>query len=762
VLCNFFSGGTLRRCGSPWVLLCAVWFFGATEKAGAGDDSDDSALTERLARQVVIYRDSYGVPHIDAANDQAASFAFAYAQAEDYFWQVEDNYILSLGRYAEVHGPSGLNSDLLNRAFEIVPTSQADYQSLPDETKSLCEAFAAGLNYYLAMNPHVKPRLITRFEPWHSLACGRQLLLELTFRYTRIHSNYMPRVHPLIAAATGSNAWAIGPERTKSGHAMLFANPHQPWFGFGQMYEAHLRSDEGWNFTGATFFGSPLPTMGHNEDCGWSFTTNEPDIADLWRETFDDPEHRLNYRYDGGYRTAVEWQEKVGVKTHSGVKEKTYTFRKTHHGPIVAKEDKQHQLAARIGRLRESILLRQMQALVRAKNLSDFKSGMAGLDFPIMNALYADRHGDIYFLYNGTVPRRDPRFDWSKPVDGSDPATEWQGFHSLDELPQVTNPPAGYVQNCNSSPFTTTHDGNPAIEDFPAYMAEDKHDDKRRAKLSRQILSEMHEVTFEQLEGAAFDTTIYWAQHELPLYAREFEKLKQTDPALAAKVRPFIEHLLDWDCRTSNESTQATLCVAWYQELYGGGYPGEQIKDRFVNDLPLRFEALAKAAADLQSTHGDWKVPWGQIYRIQRHANVADLVNVPFDDRRPSLPSAGAHGPMGVIFTQYYTPTIRVPFVKTVSKHYGVIGYTYVGVFEFGDRVRGATLVQFGASGDPKSPHYFDQAQLLSAQKLKPELFYWEDVLASARYGYHPGERPVEGGRAPRLARTPNRTEVKK
>ena len=722
-------------------MLAVLAGFAPGRKAVAQPD-EPAANADQLAGQVTIYRDAYGVPHIDGDTDEATVFGFAYAQAEDYFWQVEDNYILSLGRYAEAHGSSGINSDLLNRAFEIVSTAKSDYEKLPDDLKSLCEAFAAGLNYYLAKNPQVKPRLIRHFEPWHSLACGRQLLLELTFRYTRIHSNYMPRVNPMIAAATGSNAWAIAPQRTHDGHAMLFANPHQPWFGFGQMYEAHLRSGEGWNFTGATFFGSPLPTMGHNEDVGWSFTTNEPDIADLWRETFDDPEHPLNYRYDGGYRQAVEWREKIKVKTAGGVKEKTYTFRKTHHGPIVAKENAKHNLAAQIGRLRESLLLRQMEMLVRAKNLDDFKAGMAGLHFPIMNAVYADRHGDIYFLYNGTIPRRDPRFDWTKPVDGSDPATEWHGYHTIDELPQLTNPRAGYVQNCNSSPFTTTHIDNPAKDAFPSYMVEDADDDKRRARLSRQILSALHDATFEQLEAAAFDTTIYWAQHELPRYASALEELKKSDPLLAGKARPYLEHLLDWDCRSSIDSTQTTLCVAWYDQLYGGGYPGETLHERFVDNRPLQFEALIQAAADLHSAHGDWRVPWGKVHRIQRHADVADLVNVPFDDALPSLPSAGTHGPMGVIFTQYYTPTIHIPFVKSVSKHYGVIGYTYVGVFEFGDRVRGATLVQFGSSGDPASPHYFDQAQLLSQQKLKPELFYWEDVYSAAKSGYRPGEAP--------------------
>jgi len=427
------------------------------------------------------------------------------------------------------------------------------------------------------------------------------------------------------------------------------------------------------------------------------------------------------------------------VRQGTELKDKTYTFRKTHHGPIVAKEGKT-QLSAQIAKLYDAVLLRQMSILVRAKNVEDFKRGMGTMSFPIMNAVYADRHGDIFYLYNGIIPRRDPQFDWSKPVDGSDPRTEWQGYHTINDLPQVLNPRSGFLQNCNSSPFTVTDEGSPSLEDYPSYMAEDRYDDKRRAKMSRELLRAMHDVTLDEVKEAAFDTTIYWAQMELPRYGRALEDLRKTDPKLASRVAPYIEHLLNWDCRITKESTQAPLCVEWYEELYGASYPGETLKPAYQGNVALQLKALVNAASKLQTTYGTWKVPYGDIYRIQRHADVAELLDLPFDDAKPSLPCVGSHGPMGIVFTQYYSPSVNIPFVRTIKKHYGVVGLTYLGVFEFGDKVRGGTLLQFGASGDPGSPHFFDQAKLLSDCKTKPDLFDWDEIQNVCRRAYHPGE----------------------
>ncbi len=468
------------------------------------------------------------------------------------------------------------------------------------------------MNYYLATHPETTPRLITHFEPWHVLAFGRQVLLELCFRYTRLSHNYLPRSHDAIWAASGSNGWAIAPSRTADGHAMLLVNPHLPWFGFSQMYEAHLKSDEGWSFAGATMYGNCVPTLGHNEHLGWTYTTNEPDIADVWRVTFDDPEHPLRYRYADGYRQATEWTETIKVKHGNRLTDRVVKLRKTHYGPIVVKEDDEHYLAARIAGLDSVRMLRQQMQCVKVRNFDEFQRGLALQQFPIMNVIYADQAGNIMFLYNGLVPRRDPQFNWSLPVDGADPRTEWNGLHAVDDLPTVINPSDGYVQNCNSSPFTTCDVDNPVRAKFPPYMVEDADEDKRRAKRSRQILRELKDATFDDVTKLAYDTGLYWPQEYLPQYARHFEALRQSDPKLADRVAPYIEHLLDWDYRVEPESTQATLCEAWYEELYGMDYPAETLLPQYTDNIPQQFHALVTAAGKLKSRHGDLARPLGQ------------------------------------------------------------------------------------------------------------------------------------------------------
>src|SRR5918911_301352 len=475
----------------------------------------DRERWERLAQTVTIYRDRYGIPHVFARTDPGAVFGFAYAQAEDNFPRIEDNFLRALGRAAEVYGDASLEDDRLNRALELPRLAWEEYHRLDGRTRALVDAYADGVNYYLATHPAVKPRLLERVEPWYPLAFIRYNYFEngfaraMGFTATEFLTAEARRG---LADNIGSNGWVIGPSKSATGHAMLFINPHLPFFGPGQVYEGHVHSDEGWNFTGYTRFGFPFPYVGHNENGGWVSTDNAADLTDVYVETFDDPAHPLAYRYGNGYRVATERIEEIRVKTPTGLETRKFTMRKTHHGPILAARDGK-LLAIRMAKFEGDGWLREWYEMTRATSLDELKRAMAPLNMLFGNVMYADRQGNIWYLYNGAVPKRDPRFDWTRPVDGSDPATEWHGYHTMEELPQLTNPKTGWMQNCNTTPFLLTSEGNPDPKQFPKYMVQEG--DNPRGAISREILASKPSFTFEEWTRLAFDTRVMSAGKRL-------------------------------------------------------------------------------------------------------------------------------------------------------------------------------------------------------------------------------------------------------
>ena len=678
------------------------------------------ARVERLARSVTIYRDNYGVPHVYGPTDASCVFGFAYAQAEDNFWQVEDNYIQALGHAAEVNGEEALAEDLLNRTLEITTLSEAEYKNANQRTRELCDAFAAGLNYFLERNAQVKPRLIARFEPWQTIALMRFEVYQLFVYETQdLHLDDTRTASRQVdnEVSLGSNTWAIGPQKSASGYAMLFINPHVFFFGPTQFYEGHLHSDEGWNISGASFLGMPFPVIGHNEYLGWTHTVNYPGISDLYLEKFDDPKDPLAYAYATGHRRATEWTEIIKIKKDRGIESKSFTVRKTHHGPVVSLKGNQ-ALALRLAKLDEGGLIDEWYAMGKAHSLREFKTAMSRLAIPMFNTMYADGEGKIFYVYNGAVPRRSAKVDWTKPLDGSSPESEWQGYHKFEELPQLTNPVTGFLQSCNSTPFLTTTSGNPIQAAYPAYMV--REPDTPRARISRRLLAARDKFTFGEWTRTVFDTTVIEAETFVPALVDEWEKLKQADAARAEKLSAAVAELRSWD-RVSTIDSQAMTLFAFSFERASG------IRD--TAPWP-KIRALEAVIDNLERAWGTWQVAWGEINRLQRvHTSGREL----FSDTRPSLPVPGAAGSLGIIFNFYSRPE------KDQKRRYGYIGNTYVSVIEFGRQPQARSLLVFGENSNPASPHYLDQARLYAADEMKPSWFTLAQIKKHSERSYHPG-----------------------
>jgi acyl-homoserine lactone acylase PvdQ len=523
----------------------------------------------------------------------------------------------------------------------------------------------------------------------------------------------------------GSNGFAIAPQHTRSGDAMLLINPHTSLYFRG---EVHVVSEEGLNAYGAVTWGQFFVYQGFNENTGWMHTSTGVDFMDEFIEDVRERDGQLMYRYGDELRP-VEVSE-VTLKYRDGdqMSERTFPLYRTHHGPIT------HMLDGRwvATRINWDPVKALEQSYVRSKKdgIDGFNDMMQIRTNSSNNTVYADSSGNIAYYHGNFIPRRDPRFDYAKPVDGSDPATDWQGLHSLEEIITVTNPPNGWLQNCNSTPFTAAGAYSPKAKDYPGYMAPDA--ENFRGIHAQRVLQNVSDLTLDGLIDLAYDSYLPGFEALIPGLISAYDALGESYPELA----PAIDALRDWDLRVGVESIPMSLAYFYGMEYRSSGANPEGLRgmaliNYFGAESPLaeRLAVFEAAVQRLSDDFGRWDTPWGEINRYQRLSGDIDLA---FDDEAPSLPVGMASGDWGALASYR---AVR----RDTKRIYGVSGNSFVAVVAFGDRVRAKSLLAGGQSGDPESPHFDDQAQRYVNGEFKDVAYYREDVEDRAVRRYHPG-----------------------
>lgn len=697
---------------------------------------------EQQASHVTIIRDNWGIPHIYGKTDADAVFGLLYAQCEDDFKRVEMNYIEKLGRMSEVNGATELYNDLYLKL--IIDSSEAinDYNNSPLWLKKLMNAYADAINYYLFKHQEVRPALLNRFEPWYPLLwtdgsigainTGDISEADVEKLYTGNDAPVTAKANLFEEHTSGSNGFAVGPSKTASGNTILYINPHVTFYF---RPEVQVTSEEGLNVYGAVTWGQFFVYQGFNEHCGWMHTSSNVDVADLYVEKIVNKDNKLFYEYNNKLIPVTEKKITLRIKSGDSLQTKIFTASYTQHGPIMAKRDGRYISVRGYNRSLTSLI--QSWQRTKANGLEEYKKNMQLYANTSNNTVFADDKGNIAYWHGNFVPRRDSTLNWGKPVDGTVTSTEWKGLHTLDEIVHVYNPSTGYIQNCNSTPFTVSGSSSPKKENYPAYMAPDG--ENFRGINAAKVLSRENAFTIDKIITAGYDTYLSAFEILIPVLVQSFENI-EADSIYNLLAGP-IATLKKWDYYSSENSVATTLAIQWAEKL-SSSLQRIYIDEGWDDQVSLTKQFAATATRDellkplldevkdLIAKYGSWEIPWGDINRYQR---ISGDIKQQYKDDQPSEPVGFASSAWGML------PSYNSKYFPGTIKRYGVSGNSFICAVEFGKRIKAKSLLAGGETSNSDSPHFNDQLKNYTKGIFKEVLFYKEDVLKYAEKKYQPG-----------------------
>ena len=733
-----------------FLLLCTSVVLFAQKPTNA-----ELARWNQHAKQTTIIRDEWDIPHVYGKTDANAVFGLMYAQCEENFPQIEKNFLEMLGRRAEMEGPKVIYEDLMMQLIQDSADAVKDYERSPLWFKQLLIAHADGINYYLYKHPEVKPAVLKKFKPWYHLMWtdgsvsptrsagitekhveafyGQALFSNTTAAIT--NQNFK-KPYPIFEQPNydmedktlkGSNGFAIAPKHSKSGNAMLYINPHVPFYFRSEM---HMVSEEGLNAYGAVTWGQFFIYQGFNENCGWMHTSSYADVADVYEEQVQKINNELFYTYEKESKKIGARKIDIKYVENGVLKNKSFDTYFTGHGPVMGMQKGKWLSLQENNRSLDALM--ECWSRTKSKSLADYTKAMELLANNSNNTVYADNAGNIAYWHGNFMPKRDPKFDYTRPVDGSTKATNWTGMHTLNEIVQSINPANGWLQNCNATPFTVAGDQSPKAANYPTYMAPDG--ENGRGITAVALLSKIDKINLEELIALGYNKKLSAFDILLPRFLEDARTA-----TLAPRTKKAIDYLANWDRFADSNSVATSLAIEWATKWNMEIPPAETeeeatqiIKKYNRMDLEVPFETkvkLLEATLDqFEKWYGSWEIKWGTINRFQR---VGPGMN--FEDTKFSLAVNQASSKWGAL------PSFESRRYPNTVKRYGYTGNSFVAAVEFGKKLKAKTIITGGQSRFAESKNFTDQAYGFVNGQFKTIHYYKEDVLANKKLAYHPG-----------------------